>query len=177
MTEIPTNRRRYDEIFEPEALLGATFIDGKLQRPDYKMKFKTELCRNWEMTNECKFGSQCAFAHGGHELRRKLHTHDNYKTAPCRGFHERGYCLYGTRCQFIHFAACNQDRGLPSFNLKLKTTDYANDPAPSTPDSKLDDQVEYRLPIFRDLTESPGLNDDTSTTDNTDSDCSADLDQ
>ena len=68
----------------------------------YKMKYKTELCRNWEIYRQCKFGESCAFAHGESELNRKQHVPTNYKTRPCRQFHEEMFCPYGVRCQFLH---------------------------------------------------------------------------
>lgn len=34
---------------------------------DFQQKFKTEICRNWEMS-KCPFGPECTFAHGDHEL-------------------------------------------------------------------------------------------------------------
>jgi Zinc finger C-x8-C-x5-C-x3-H type (and similar) len=68
---------------------------------DFKVKYKTEICRNWEM-GACEFGSGCAFAHGYEELRYKSNTGKNYKTKKCKQFHEIGYCIYGNRCQFKH---------------------------------------------------------------------------
>lgn len=38
---------------------------------DFKTKWKTEKCHNWEMDGECKFGENCAFAHGDNELKKK----------------------------------------------------------------------------------------------------------
>ena len=68
---------------------------------NFKTKWKTEICRNWEMYGECRYGNNCAFAHGDSELKeRKLSF--NYKTKPCRQFFELGYCTYGIRCQFSH---------------------------------------------------------------------------
>ena len=68
---------------------------------NFKTKWKTEICRNWEMYGECKYGNNCAFAHGDSELKqRKLSF--NYKTKACRQFFELGYCSYGIRCQFSH---------------------------------------------------------------------------
>ena len=53
------------------------------------------------MNNYCKYGDNCAFAHGENELKnRKLSF--NYKTKPCKQFFELGYCSYGSRCQFSH---------------------------------------------------------------------------
>jgi len=66
------------------------------------MKKKTELCKNWEQYGRCKFGKECAFAHGEHELVSKNHVPENYKTKMCKQFHEEGYCPYGNRCQFLH---------------------------------------------------------------------------
>jgi len=39
----------------------------------YQMKFKTEMCRNWELFGKCKFQTKCSFAHGEHELMKKVH--------------------------------------------------------------------------------------------------------
>ena len=66
------------------------------------MKFKTEMCRNWQLTGQCKFQSKCSFAHGEHELQGKKHVPANFKTKVCETFHELGYCSFGARCQFLH---------------------------------------------------------------------------
>ncbi len=68
---------------------------------NFKTKWKTEICRYWEMYGECKFGDNCAFAHGDSELKKRKMTF-NYKTKPCKQFFELGYCSYGSRCQFSH---------------------------------------------------------------------------
>ena len=68
---------------------------------NYRTKWKTEMCKYWEMYGKCKYGNNCAFAHGESELnKRKLSF--NYKTKPCKQFFELGYCSYGIRCQFSH---------------------------------------------------------------------------
>eukprot|EP00850_Spirogloea_muscicola_P012352 SM000079S22470 [mRNA] locus=s79:353967:355303:- [translate_table: standard] len=43
--------------------------------------YKTELCRSWEETGSCRYGSKCQI---------------------CRTFNTNGTCPYGTRCRFIH---------------------------------------------------------------------------
>ena len=68
---------------------------------NFKTKWKTEICRYWEMYGQCKFGDNCAFAHGDSELKKRKMTF-NYKTKPCKQFFELGYCSYGSRCQFSH---------------------------------------------------------------------------
>ena len=66
------------------------------------MKKKTEMCRNWEISGQCKFKDQCSFAHGKHELVKKVHLPANFKTKICTQFHTTAYCPYGNRCQFLH---------------------------------------------------------------------------
>ncbi len=68
---------------------------------NFKTKWKTELCHYWEMYGQCKYGENCAFAHGDSELKKRKLTF-NYKTKPCKQFFEQGYCSYGSRCQFSH---------------------------------------------------------------------------
>ena len=68
---------------------------------NFKEKWKTEICRYWEMYGQCKFGDNCAFAHGDSELKERKMTF-NYKTKPSKQFFEIGYCSYGSRCQFSH---------------------------------------------------------------------------
>jgi len=37
-------------------------------KQQYESKKKTELCRNFEMYGQCKFGNTCSYAHGEHQL-------------------------------------------------------------------------------------------------------------
>ena len=39
-----------------------------LQNSYSDLKYKTEICKNWEQTFSCKYGSKCKFAHGKEEL-------------------------------------------------------------------------------------------------------------
>lgn len=64
-------------------------------------RYKTELCRPFEESGQCKYGDKCQFAHGAHEL-RNMSRHPKYKTDLCRTFHTTGYCPYGARCHFVH---------------------------------------------------------------------------
>jgi hypothetical protein len=66
-------------------------------------KFKTEICRNWELEGYCRFGDECTFAHGDLELNKKVSMPSNYKTKICKQFAEEPfYWPYGEKCQFLH---------------------------------------------------------------------------
>jgi hypothetical protein len=69
---------------------------------DFKIKYKTELCKFYEMTGNCKYGESCAYAHGIENLRTKVTNTTAYRTKKCIQFFENGYCPYGNRCQFQH---------------------------------------------------------------------------
>lgn len=71
-------------------------------KKDFDIKQKTELCRNFMMKGECKYGDKCAYAHGYHELRAKVTNTTAFRTKNCKKFFENGYCPYGSRCQFRH---------------------------------------------------------------------------
>ena len=64
-------------------------------------RYKTELCRSYAETGQCRYGVKCQFAHGADEL-RPLARHPRYRTELCHSFHVNGFCPYGSRCNFIH---------------------------------------------------------------------------
>ncbi|KAJ3201247.1 hypothetical protein HK099_002328 [Clydaea vesicula] len=75
--------------------------EGK-DRDSKKMNlYKTELCRSWEETGTCRYGTKCQFAHSYVEV-RGIDRHPKYKTEMCKTFWEKGTCPYGKRCCFIH---------------------------------------------------------------------------
>jgi len=48
-----------------------------------EMKRKTEMCKNIIHFGECKFGSNCSYAHTKDELLKKKHVQSNYMTKLC----------------------------------------------------------------------------------------------
>ncbi|CDW78670.1 zinc finger protein [Stylonychia lemnae] len=85
----------------------------------FKTKYKTEICRNWELYGYCEFSQSCSFAHGEHELQRKQHVPQNYKTKLCKQYHEHLYCPYGMRCQFLHSEAKSEQKIDIAYTQKL----------------------------------------------------------
>lgn len=63
--------------------------------------YKTEMCRTFEETGTCKYGTKCQFAHDPIEI-RNIPRHPRYKTEICKTFWQLGNCPYGKRCCFIH---------------------------------------------------------------------------
>lgn len=86
-----TRRKRFNSIEEHQK-----FVD------DYKKKYKTEICKNYEFRGNCQWGDSCSFAHGQQELRTKTHINLHYKSKLCKQFFESGFCSYGYRCQYLH---------------------------------------------------------------------------
>lgn len=86
-----------------------------LPRQANTSRYKTELCRPFEESGECKYGEKCQFAHGYHEL-RNLQRHPKYKTELCRTFHSVGFCPYGPRCHFVH----NADEAAPHTTIQTQ---------------------------------------------------------
>ena len=76
------------------------YFKGKAS--DFKIKYKTELCKFYQINGHCKFGDNCAYAHGIENLRSKVTNSIAYRTRKCNQFYEKGYCPYGSRCQFQH---------------------------------------------------------------------------
>ena len=74
---------------------------------DFKIKYKTELCKYYEINGYCKYGDKCAYAHGKENLRSKVTNSTSYRTRKCVQFFENGYCPYGNRCQFAHQVLSN----------------------------------------------------------------------
>ena len=92
-------------------------IPFKGEAKDFKIKYKTELCKYYEINGYCKYGDKCAYAHGKENLRSKVTNTTAYRTKKCVQFFEQGYCPYGNRCQFAHQLKTNiinnpYDRGM-----------------------------------------------------------------
>lgn len=94
-----------------------TYSDHEDSNSELKQKFKTELCKNFDETGNCKFGSRCRFAHGAHEIQPKVYAGIQYKTKMCDKFYRQGYCPYGHRCLYKH--TVSQQGNLNTFCEKL----------------------------------------------------------
>ena len=55
----------------------------KCEAKDFKIKYKTELCKYYEINGYCKYGDKCAYAHGKENLRSKVTNTTAYRTKKC----------------------------------------------------------------------------------------------
>jgi hypothetical protein len=93
-----------DENVASQALVRAAELirgDCVIQSPRHSNKktntlYKTEMCRNWDESGECRYGRSCQFAHGSSEL-RTVKRHGQWKTKTCLAW-VNGGCTYGSRC-------------------------------------------------------------------------------
>jgi len=99
-------------------------------------KYKTELCRQFTIYGNCKYGEKCQFAHGDFEL-REVKKHPKYKTELCKTFHLTGFCNYGKRCHFIHKTSSLTDEELQSLEL---SDDYSSSDSSSPVSSCISDK-------------------------------------
>lgn len=87
-----------DNMFDPLTSRKNNFTPST----PYVHKFRTEMCKNFELHGKCKYGHECSFAHGKHQMMLKKDVSALYKTKDCKKYMTTGYCPYGSRCQFIH---------------------------------------------------------------------------
>lgn len=96
--------------------------------------YKTELCRSFEDTGSCRYGTKCQFAHGKADLRPVL-RHPKYKTEICKTFFNEGTCPYGRRCRFIHSTS-------PEINIPIAGNQPIQNPrvssSPISPNSNIE---------------------------------------
>ena len=98
------NHNKFDNQEKPKDKIQGQF---KSTAADFKIKYKTELCKYYEINGYCKYGERCAYAHGKENLRSKVTNTSAYRTKKCTQFFEHGYCPYGSRCQFAHQLTTN----------------------------------------------------------------------
>lgn len=96
------NSNQQSFAVEPEYL---SADNVQVYEPAYKQKEKTEICKFWLNGQDCKFGNECAFAHGEHELMKKTHVASKFRMTLCKSYQTGdGFCQYGARCQFCHLS-------------------------------------------------------------------------
>ena len=76
--------------------------EQNIKSNEQKLKFRTELCKMYEINGTCKFGKNCNFAHGKENIRENIFKKSGYKKRICKNFFQKGFCMYGNRCQFSH---------------------------------------------------------------------------
>ena len=113
-------------------------------------KYKTELCKYFEIRGYCKYGENCIYAHGEENLRLKVTNTKAYRTKKCDKFFENGYCPYGNRCQFAHQLASNIINN--PYDKKMTYTKILEIFSVKEKIAYIDNIVEKkRLPVFKNI--------------------------
>jgi len=83
--------------------------NGKSKRPKRKKKdrkaeenpaidavrYKTKMCKNWQLSEKCPYGPRCLFAHGSKEMRSYTVNHAAVSAAATSGSPERQFYALG----------------------------------------------------------------------------------
>ena len=94
--------KKYKNKFEEDYFENPNKEEEEQKEVENQKKYRTELCKYYEINGRCKFGENCIFAHGKNNLRENLCKKSGYKKRPCVNFFDKGFCMYGNRCQFSH---------------------------------------------------------------------------
>jgi len=94
--------KKFSNKFEDDYFTNEKKEEEEKIEKENQMKFRTELCKFFEINGRCKFGDACIFAHGKENLRENQCKKSGYKKRPCVNFFDKGFCMYGNRCQFSH---------------------------------------------------------------------------
>ena len=112
---------------------GDGFLRGAPPTPrSISSRYKTELCRPFMETGNCRYGEKCQFAHGAVE-QRAIERHPKYKTEACRTFYKEGFCPYGSRCHFVHEEKESRDDAAITPMLGSQSDGSDGGSNPSTP--------------------------------------------
>ena len=107
---IKSNQSSSIDIVDDEFTLSSNSSEERSNKGnDHQLKYRTELCKFYEINGKCKYGDNCIFAYGKENLREKVLNKSGYKKRPCINFFEFGYCMYGNRCQFSHSISKNDN--------------------------------------------------------------------
>ena len=124
---IPKSLKKFSNKFEDDYFKNKKTKkeeeEEKEKEEQSQKKYRTELCKYFEINGRCKFGDNCIFAHGKENLRENLCKKSGYKKRPCVNFFEKGFCMYGNRCQFSHdikqFEKDENEKKENNFSYKL----------------------------------------------------------
>jgi hypothetical protein len=114
-------------------------------------RYKTELCRSFQESGQCKYGDKCQFAHGMNEMRNMV-RHPKYKTELCRTFHATGYCPYGPRCHFVHDTSEAHKKDTRRVNTSHGSSNSSSESVSPQQQPKIDTEFNLDLLSFK-LTE------------------------
>ena len=110
------------------------------------LRYKTQLCANFQRDGACRYGRRCQFAHGAHELRERSQllapiVPEDQKI--CQPFAATGFCRFGDKCKFPHVLGSRVLAAPPLPPATMQTCPPVQQyGAPTTPPAPA-----YRVPV------------------------------
>lgn len=111
------------------------------------LRYKTQLCANFQRDGVCRYGRRCQFAHGAHELRERSQllapiVPEDQKI--CQPFAATGFCRFGDKCKFPHVLGSRVRAAppLPPATMLQMCPPVQQFGAPTTPPAPA-----YRVPV------------------------------
>ena len=99
------------------------------------LRYKTQICANFQRDGACRYGRRCQFAHGAHELRERSQllapiVPEDQKI--CQPFAATGFCRFGDKCKFPHVLGSRVLAPLPPAPAYRVPSTPPAPPAPAT---------------------------------------------
>ena len=126
------------------------------ERVAHGERYKTEMCKQFQLYKSCRYDNKCQYAHGEAEL-RSINRHPKYKTEQCRTYHTTGFCPYGARCHFVHdkdpSKPIEQQESNKKRKVSLTPSNDTHNPQDITnnngvPDKKLEQYLNYQISLI-----------------------------
>ncbi|XP_043719241.1 zinc finger protein zfs1-like [Telopea speciosissima] len=108
--------------------------------------YKTEICRSWEETGSCRYGTKCQFAHGKEELRPGRYINKNSKSELCKSW-STGTSTHSTKSRLPRHVTASVASASPPQGMKKSTMKFKQEERSAAVDwSPADDGIKIRLP-------------------------------
>ena len=93
--------KKYKNKFEEDYFENPNKEEEEKKEKENKTKYRTELCKYYEINGKCKFGENCIFAHGKNNLRENLLKKSGYKKKPCVNFFDKVFVCMEIDVNFL----------------------------------------------------------------------------
>ncbi|XP_042513775.1 mRNA decay activator protein ZFP36L2-B-like isoform X2 [Macadamia integrifolia] len=109
--------------------------------------YKTDICRTWEETGSCRYGTKCQFAHGKEELRPGRHINKNSKSEQSKSWSTGSSSTKNRLPRHVtaSVASASPPLGMKKSTVKIKQEEE-NEKTTAVDWSPADDGIEIQIP-------------------------------